>query len=199
VMTAESGDVVWRADYDPFGYASVDPLSSRTLNVRFPGQYYDSETGLHYNYFRYYDPKTGRYLTSDPIALRGGLNMFVYAGNNPVHWVDRYGLDNPGCDGVPDMLESKCMLNMCSQHDLCYFDNKCSVRSWLLPFSRCNYKCNIPAVRGAIRAMNFAVFGHECELEKDLTPRVDVHIDMATKKIDVVPINYWMEPKWYLE
>jgi len=92
VMTAESGDVVWRADYDPFGYAIVDPLSTRLLNVRFPGQYFDTETGLHYNYARYYDPKTGRYLTSDPTGLRGGLNTFVYVDSDPMNDIDPSGL-----------------------------------------------------------------------------------------------------------
>jgi len=58
----------------------------------FPGQYYDSETGLHYNYFRYYDPGTGRYLTADPIGQLGGLNLYAYVGNNPVFWIDQYGL-----------------------------------------------------------------------------------------------------------
>ncbi|MCP4485971.1 MAG: RHS repeat-associated core domain-containing protein [Gammaproteobacteria bacterium] len=63
------------------------------VDLRFPGQVYDVETGLYYNYFRYYDPETGRYVTSDPIGLYGGLNTFVYVGNDPINWIDPYGLD----------------------------------------------------------------------------------------------------------
>jgi RHS repeat-associated protein len=60
--------------------------------LRFPGQYYDSETGLHYNGFRYYDPQSGRYLTSDPIGLDGGLNAYLYANANPLLFIDPDGL-----------------------------------------------------------------------------------------------------------
>ena len=63
-----------------------------TNNLRFPGQYHDDETGLHYNWHRYYDPDIGRYLRVDPIGLDGGMNLYAYAGNNPVNWVDPFGL-----------------------------------------------------------------------------------------------------------
>lgn len=59
--------------------------------MRFPGQYHDDETGLHYNWHRYYNPTTGRYISSDPIGLAGGLNTFGYAYQNPTGHVDPDG------------------------------------------------------------------------------------------------------------
>ena len=84
-MTNEIGLVVWQAVYDPFGKATVNEDvdgdgKAVEMNVRFPGQYYDVESGLHYNYFRTYDPELGRYITSDPIGLFGGVNTFGYVG-----------------------------------------------------------------------------------------------------------------------
>ena len=83
--------MVWKADYSPFGKASITSQGP-TFNLRFPGQYYDAETGLHYNWHRYYDPGTGRYITSDPIGLAGGINTYTYVKNNPVHSIDPTGL-----------------------------------------------------------------------------------------------------------
>jgi RHS repeat-associated protein len=61
-------------------------------NLRFAGQYYDGETGLHYNWHRYYDPTTGRYLTPDPIGFAGGdANLYAYVWNDPINWVDPSG------------------------------------------------------------------------------------------------------------
>ena len=88
----QSGVTVWSATYDAFGRATVDAASTVTNNFRYPGQYYDAETGLHYNWMRYYDPNTGRYVTSDPIGLRGGINEYTYVNGNTLRWIDPNGL-----------------------------------------------------------------------------------------------------------
>ena len=90
-LTDGAQNVVWSAAYEPFGEAVIE-TGYISQNLRFPGQYYDEESGLHYNLNRYYEPKLGRYLTSDPIGLAGGLNTYVYALNNPLYWIDPLGL-----------------------------------------------------------------------------------------------------------
>ena len=90
-ITDQSQTVVWEADYNPFGETTIT-TNTITNNLRFPGQYYDVETGLHYNYFRTYDPSTGRYITSDPIGLDGGIGTYVYVINNPLVYRDINGL-----------------------------------------------------------------------------------------------------------
>ncbi len=96
VITDSAGSVVWRADYLPFGKTVIQSLSSIENNLRFPGQYYDEETGLHYNWHRYYDPETGRYLTPDPIGLDGGINLYVYVFHDPINTIDSLGLFGGG-------------------------------------------------------------------------------------------------------
>ena len=91
-LTDGTGTVVWSADYKPFGEATVT-VSTITNNLRFPGQDYDSETGLNYNYFRDYNPVIGRYIENDPLGISGGKNhLYWYTGNNPVKFIDPLGL-----------------------------------------------------------------------------------------------------------
>ena len=83
-----SGFVVWSAKFDSFGQAHLDDNNQIVNNLRFPGQYFDEESGLHYNWHRYYDPALGRYISSDPIGLAGGANRYGYAYQNPVIYMD---------------------------------------------------------------------------------------------------------------
>lgn len=91
VLTNSSGAVAWKAAYGPFGAVNIT-VAGIENNLRFPGQYYDTETGLHYNGNRYYDPKTGRYITPDPIGLEGGINLYPYVDGNPVNKKDLEGM-----------------------------------------------------------------------------------------------------------
>ena len=94
--TNQSGQVAWRWEGEAFG--SEEPEEdfdgdgdTVQVNLRFPGQYRDGETGWFYNWMRYYDPEIGRYITSDPTGLWGGINTYAYVGGNPLQWLDPYG------------------------------------------------------------------------------------------------------------
>jgi RHS repeat-associated protein len=119
-MTDSAGDTVWKASYDPFGQATIT-TATITNNLRDAGMYADQETGLYYNWFRYYDPKIGGYITAEPLGvvpgiassatvpqeiteyfrslplnerLLNGLNHpYRYVDNNPLRWIDPTGLD----------------------------------------------------------------------------------------------------------
>lgn len=94
-ITDKSGAVIWAADYDAYGKAIIrttaDATKAITSNLRYPGQYWDAETGLHHNDRRYYDPDTGRYLSSDPIGFEGGINLYAYAAAAPGRYTDPTG------------------------------------------------------------------------------------------------------------
>ncbi len=109
----EDNKPVWQWPYSAFGankptgilQATPNPRAAITnqpvllkataateLNLRFPGQYFDSETNLHYNYFRTYQPNQGRYTQADPIGIDGGLNRFGYVEGNALMFIDPTGL-----------------------------------------------------------------------------------------------------------
>jgi RHS repeat-associated protein len=107
---ANSTEVVWAADYLPFGQADVIVVAVES-NLRFAGQYYDGEAGLHYNWNRYYDPSLGRYLRADPVhslhpkgieipflvpwllEIPQDLHSYSYVGGDPINWFDSTGLE----------------------------------------------------------------------------------------------------------
>jgi RHS repeat-associated protein len=97
VVTDTAGNLRWRWLAEPFGTTAPETNPSNlgvfTQPLRFPGQYADQESGLYYNHWRYFDPTEGRYVSSDPIGLRGGINTFAYTLNNPLSFTDALGLD----------------------------------------------------------------------------------------------------------
>jgi RHS repeat-associated protein len=111
-------NVVWRWETEPYGsYPAQETMkfdygygrdgiattTTFTMNLRFPGQIFDKETGTHYNVFRDYDPQTGRYLQADPIGLGGGMNRWGYVGGNPMNGVDPLGLKGVGVPVIPQI------------------------------------------------------------------------------------------------
>ena len=95
-LTSAAGEILWSVKYRAYGNVAKLEIAEIDNPLRFQGQYFDAETGLHYNRHRYYNPNTGSYLTPDPIKLAGGLNNYQYV-NNPTGWVDPLGLN--GCPG----------------------------------------------------------------------------------------------------
>jgi len=133
LVTESSGNVSWRWKQDSaFGEGSAVTYGQypmmAPMNLRFPGQYYDQETGLNYNYYRTYDPSTGRYLESDPIGLIAGLNTYSYVGSMPTVQSDSFGLinDSGRLTGLPQEWQDKARANQ---------DNQLS------PFEECFWSC----------------------------------------------------------
>ena len=125
-LTDDAGAVQWQASYTPFGQAMVE-VGNVTQNIRFPGQYFDSETGLHYNYFRYYDAEIGRYVTSDPIGLAGGINTYGYIGGNPGNYVDPTGLEKWDWNGIGNTAVSKYYDKVAEENNGCGYFKKAAL------------------------------------------------------------------------
>ena len=131
LMTDDTAAIVWKATYKPFGEAKVDSNSTVVNNLRFPGQYFDEETGLHYNYHRHYHPGIGRYLRPDPshfiqpietgilyltpflLSTPQEFNAYAYCTNNPANYLDLLGLckevDEESCLVKKTGIFARCM------------------------------------------------------------------------------------------
>ena len=93
-VTSATGTVIWQWAYasNPFGESAPTSSSGYTLNLRFPGQYFDAESGLSYNVNRDYEAAAGRYVQSDPIGLPGGTATYSYVGSAPLDYIDPAGM-----------------------------------------------------------------------------------------------------------
>jgi RHS repeat-associated protein len=142
VTRPSDNKLAWRWDADPFGTAAPNQNPSKlgtfVYNLRFPGQYYQAETGLNYNYFRDYDPQTGRYIESDPIELQGrgrdgSYSTYAYVDSNPISFGDPngllkrgFGFVNPDWQAIQDAeakirqeLRKSCSCHANSADDSC--------------------------------------------------------------------------------
>ncbi|MFJ9466552.1 DUF6531 domain-containing protein [Streptomyces caniferus] len=100
-LVDERGGIAWRSRSTLWGTTSRNRDAVALTPLRFPGQYEDPETGLHYNYFRHYDPETARYASPDPLGLEPADNPVTYV-HNPHTWVDVLGLAPESCSSVPE-------------------------------------------------------------------------------------------------
>ena len=138
-VTDKSGTVVWAADYDSFGQANERAVTGQPFAnpLRYPGQYYDAESGLHYNDRRYYDPATGRYTTRDPIGLEGGINLYAYAAQSPGNFADPTG------EIIPCLLfnYARCFLACNAIGGISNFFFNCQQVNWANNAKNCAKDC----------------------------------------------------------
>ena len=186
ITRAQDDKVVWRWNVaEPFGASlpndNPNGLGQFVYNRRFPGQVFDAFLGVIYNYYRDLDPATGRYLQSDPIGLKGGVNTYAYVGANPLSFVDVLGLakgdwknrpmdpNSEGCKNLGTKIENlKIAVNRAVEHLATNPQN--------LPY----YAAGFSGPGGALSA---SVWGHEQLLAKyrqDLQNNVDQFFDRCS-------------------
>ncbi|SAK99951.1 RHS repeat-associated core domain-containing protein [Caballeronia ptereochthonis] len=104
-LTDSEGRVQWQAAYNAWGSTRIQEMRRNVHQpLRFQGQYFDAETGLHYNQHRYYDPDIGRFTTQDPLGMTGGINLYRYAPN-PNAWIDPLGLQGVDLNCFPPGID----------------------------------------------------------------------------------------------
>ncbi len=91
----DAGEITWQVTYRTWGNVVTEEVADIQQRLRFQGQYFDAETGLHYNHFRYYEPEVGQFISLDPIGLIGGFNLYQHSPT-PTGWIDPLGLSGSG-------------------------------------------------------------------------------------------------------
>jgi RHS repeat-associated protein len=140
--TNASGAVVWTLKYLPFG--GVESSTGTPIAARFPGQWFQAESGLHQNWMREYDPTTGRYLQADPLGLVDGASLYAYAWQSPLRWVDPMGLTTSVLAGSA-LENSDGTLQQCSVTEFCKLMDEEEVdnaKGSGFPGRVCHYRCN---------------------------------------------------------
>ena len=100
-----NNDIIWQWNRDE-AFGDNEPIATNfEFNLRYPGQYFDKESNLYYNYFRDYNPKIGRYMQSDPIGLTGGINTYSYVNNNPLGSTDIFGLSPQDIEEIKKLFD----------------------------------------------------------------------------------------------
>ncbi|MEW6416081.1 MAG: RHS repeat-associated core domain-containing protein [Pseudomonadota bacterium] len=139
-VTDEAGQILWQAEYAPYSAliraaAAGKGKTAYTLALRLPGQWADAESGLYYNDFRYYDPQSGRYLSPDPLGplaeRLGSPNAYAYVNNNPLSYIDPWGLILFAFDGTGNTKDSRTNVYWFSEH---YLDNDPDIEGAEAPY-----------------------------------------------------------------
>jgi RHS repeat-associated protein len=177
LVANQQGQTVWRWDQqEPFGVTVPDEnpsgLGSFEFTLRFPGQYFDRETNLAYNFWRDYDFSIGRYIQSDIVGLGSGLNTYLYGHADPIAYFDPDGLYPQRENGnrrpghtQQDMVctlrgpigtaanANPCIKKCCIAHDNCYTQYRCNESSWHGRFPTQCMQCNFEAVLCIVNAL----------------------------------------------
>jgi RHS repeat-associated protein len=136
--TNDLGVKVWEASYLPFGVVHV---ATGGIDLRFPGQWFQAESGLHQNWMRDYDPTTGRYIQADPLGLVDGASVYGYALQNPGRWIDPRGEYIAGpMSPVPNVDNGieQCVSQICT---LQYQEDLDDAKGSGFPGKICHYRC----------------------------------------------------------